>query len=247
MPFFPLTENSKQAQPTFSLSSVNTTLKDLPNNRLFSLPFEIRQEIFFWTLVLQALHHDTYVGFSSQRPGPVIYFYPAERNSTSQQGGYVAFWGSKQMASIFPVCSQWYDEIQEVLYSLFTFEIFGSLFERPGDHPLDFLPSQALPLIRSINIVVDTDILHDIERKILLQQKCNELASRLTGVNDTCIVIHLYKPVKEFNNTSKDAVQGRFDDILAVCRPFRHVSKLQIWADHRVVPCKEIIAKCQRS
>jgi len=95
--------------------------------RFYDLPLEIQREIIRWGLLAHSL--PPYFGWPNNG-SPLwkpIGLKPAGIRRPLR--GSSRFWGTRTMTTILPVSRQWYSEIEDVLYSTFTFEIYTTLLE----------------------------------------------------------------------------------------------------------------------
>ena len=240
--------------PAISLSELAEGLSLADSNPFFSVPLEVRQEIFFWTLLGQSGLGAICVEWSVYSE---VLLNPARRDQPVEQYRAIPFWGSKDMASIFPVCGQWYKEIQDVFYRSFTFVICEELLSlTPSSrHGLEFLPSQAFASIRHIRLSTNSDSLQKAENRGILMRGYQEIASVLPNLKSVEIVVYRGgMEIKEFiPKENEDAFVGC---ILALVALSQHVSHLELdyWPDRddrseddpRGIPFEVLARKCQK-
>jgi hypothetical protein len=120
---------------------------------LFNLPFEIRLQIFYWALRAYAYSLGDRVSYGDFGKGEIrmVPGYPPSYGDDDDSWGWTRSFGSPVMSGIFPVCRQWYDEIQVALYTMFSFQLDELIARERKPCALSFLPQQALSLLVHLN------------------------------------------------------------------------------------------------
>ena len=201
----------------------------------FSLPFELRQRIFY--LAIRA--HAGVYGISTReinefgkkreeiRPNPAPHEQPMGRRFA-----WVYFWGSDEYTKIFPISRQWYSEIQEALYSSFTFELctIELIRSRPTSFCLDFLPLQAMPLIRHVELLLYLDRschLHADEDAVIVRG-FQDISAQLTGLRTVSIFV--CAPSIQYVSPH---IRPRFLKLLLdISRPFKKIPQFELVPRH---------------
>lgn len=221
------------------------------------LPLEIRQKIFFLAIRVQA---GLYINDE-----PLVNLIPASCVDPDVKTirGWAFFWGTKQMSEILPVSRQWHSEIEEVLFSHFTFcggrDIVKQQEQVEASWCLDFLSARARNMIQRWSFTVgapwnscwDTD-----DDPIRLFKEHKEIAFHLPALNYVKMTVSYTYLGREGESSY---IQWKFkerlvDALVSLLRPFQHVAELRIKTSYDLsrkaceagVPLEVMVDECNR-
>ncbi|KAH8590560.1 hypothetical protein B0O99DRAFT_598822 [Bisporella sp. PMI_857] len=219
------------------------------------LPTEIRRQILRWALIRQ---HEHCIGNKLENAdvNHGYTFYPPPIVKLSEYRN-PRFFASKKMTAIFPVSRQWYQEIFEVAYSTFKFNICTDAIDStsvpPGEFCLSFLPHQALQHIRNIVLLTGADQLIDRAIVAFLQHSYLEISKRLPKLQVVTIkVCYASKGDEEFIQNQDE--QFFVDSLLALASIFDNIQRFTLIAfperddrlrEDRGVPFETLVGTCR--
>lgn len=214
-----------------------------PLSPFFQLPFEIRSEILFYMVCARATEPEPWMqlelpltkedergllgrafGYDLIELEPNLI--PGSKYLGIDEPSLSQPWGKKRMALLFPICRQWYREIQIAFYPRVRFYLFYNWFiQEWKPHALSFLPKQVLPLIRSLHLTV--------QEKFTALAFDNQAAHFIQAYQDIATVlpslttIRLSFQYKRSNGPqpvpTPEALARAREIVLAMASPFRHI------------------------
>jgi len=227
---------------SFSILTIpsRTIVTSRPPPPFYNLPLEIRLKILHWAIIAHAFVHQEWMGdipYNSSWAFPkgkidLEPAYPPWLPDTRVR--CAEHWGTKRMHMIFPVCRQWYDEIQVAFYSMFTFHLhYTQVIETWKPHAFAFLPRQALPLIRDL----DLEIWEDWTRLVIRNRQADQIrsyeniAASLPGLAKMRLTFCYWScspwPYGLEDVTPEIEAKVR-DTIVAMCRPFKRIPSFRM-------------------
>jgi len=210
---------------------------------LFELPRELRDKILLYFVVIEA---ERFLLYWRRNYTLSLQPFPGNKNNDGRDERALKlrliYWGMKPYASIFPICQQWYTEIQLVIYTRFRFIIWRSIFDDQApdlSFGLGFLPCQSFTMIRHIQFGV-TLYFHLQEEDVLLQnvtQGCRDVAVKLPNLKSVKFSLELFldrshSAIGRYNYIPKERKSFARDVLLSFSRPFLHVETLKIKSIH---------------
>lgn len=154
---------------------------------------------------------------------------PSKRNPPERRGYHPRdMWGGKEMAALFSVSHQWYEEIFVAFYSRFRFAIHKPVmtYWPYNGFRLSFLTLDAMQHIQNITLGAKLDDLKDPATTLL--QYYPEIAKELPRLGSVVVRITRGAPKGLEVYVPLDSQVQFQANLLAICRSFSHVPKLAI-------------------
>jgi hypothetical protein len=229
---------------SFSILTIpsRTIVTSRPPPPFYNLPLEIRLKILHWAIIAHALVHQEWMGGLPYNSSCNSFqaFRPFPKGKIDLQPAYPPWlpdtrlmcaehWGTKRMHMIFPVCRQWYDEIQVAFYSMFRFHLcYTEVIETWKPHAFAFLPRQALPLIRDLNLEIWEDWTRLVieNRQADLIRSCENIAASLLGLAKMKLTFCYWSRCRgpyTLEDVTPEIEAKVSDTIVAMCRPFKRI------------------------
>lgn len=231
-------------QPKTDASAVETTHSNSwlqeevadSTNGFFGLPLEIRREIYHLALLAQA---PEVLEWSTDDPNEInadpICAPRLDRHRERHIQLQTVYWGYEVSSNIYPVSQQWYAEIQDVLYSRFTFVLATEVLVDRPDHmssALGFLPTQAFQFLRCIRLTLCLRWNHSDPRFERIQLECQRLSANLPALSVVSFEwIHDYSLADLHGPSDGGGVYSSFhsksiDTIMSCIRPFKRLTEI---------------------
>ena len=205
-------------------------------NGFFGLPLELRREIYHLALLAQA---PEVLEWSTDDPNEInadpICAPRLDRHRERHIQLQTVYWGYDVSSNLYPVSQQWYAEIQEVLYSRFTFVLATKVIVDRPDHmssALGFLPTRALQFLRRIRLALCLRWNHSDPRFEKIQLECQRLSANLPALSVVSFEwIHDYGPADLHGPSDRGVFYSSLhsksiDMIMSCIRPFKHLAEI---------------------